>query len=391
MDIKLDNDYLVSTLSQLVKINSVNPDLSPGAPGEVEIGNFILTQLAHFGFESEVQEIADNRVNVVCLIKGAGSGPSLMLNVHMDTVGVSNMTNPFSGAIKHGKLFGRGSFDTKAGIAAILTMVKGIADHNIRLEGDLLLAFVADEEYGSIGTEHLLATHTTDSAIVLEPTELDICTSHKGYGLFEFTTLGKAAHGGKPLEGIDANRHMGLIMNKLNELAEKLQDFEAHPLLGIPSMHIPTIHGGSEPFTYAATCVLQLERRTLPGETLQNLLAEYQAIIDDISTSEDNFTASIKTLIWRDPYEISKDKELVVQLANAIEAVTHSKPNYIAHSWWEDSGLTGNAGIDTVVLGPKGAGLHTIDEWVDLESVSVLADILLKVSMTYLGNNDVFQ
>lgn len=389
MNITLDNDYLVKTLHQLVKINSVNPDLTPGAPGEIEIGNFIAAQLTKFGFEPKIQNLAANRINVISLIKGSPSvseqGPSLMLNVHMDTVGVENMTDPFSATIEDGKLFGRGSLDTKAGIAAILAMVKGIADNDILLTGDLLLAFVADEEYGSIGTESLLADHVTDSAIVIEPTDLDICTSHKGYGLFEFTTLGKAAHGGKPLEGIDANRHMGIIMGKLNDLSDNLKEVKPHPLLGIPSMHIPTIKGGSEPFTYAAKCILQLERRTLPGETLKDVLAEYQSIIDEITISDSDFTANVKTIMWRDPYQITKDDDIVVQLTNAIEKVTQSKPNYIAHSWWEDSGLTGKAGINTVVLGPKGAGLHTTDEWVDLESVYVLANILLNVSMTYLG------
>lgn len=389
MKIKLDNDYLVNTLAQLVKINSVNPDLTPGAPGELEIGNYIFAQLTQLGFESEIQTLAPNRINVISLIKGSGSdsksAPSLMINVHMDTVGVANMTDPFSATIKDGKLFGRGSFDTKAGIAAILAMMKAIAENDIQLNGDLLLAFVADEEYGSIGTEALLANHVTDSAIVLEPTGLDICTSHKGYGLFEFTTFGKAAHGGKPSEGIDANRSMGLIMAKLDALSNNLKEVKAHPLLGKPSMHIPIIKGGSEPFTYAAQCTLQLERRTLPGELLQDLVAEYQSIINEISLVDSDFSAKVETVMWRDPYQISHDKEIVVQLTDSIKKVTQSKPNYIAHSWWEDSGLTGKAGINTVVLGPKGSGLHTIDEWVELESVNSLAKILLNISMAYLG------
>ena len=384
MNLNLDNDYLVKTLQQLVQINSVNPDLTEGAPGEVEIGSYIASCLSELKLKSKIETLAENRVNVTCLIKGSGSGPSLMINVHMDTVGVTGMSEPFSAKIEAGKLFGRGSYDTKAGIAATLTMVKAIVENKLRLEGDLLLAFVADEEYGSIGTERLLESYTTDSAIVLEPTNLDICLTHKGYGLFEFVTFGKEAHGGKPQQGIDANRNMGRIMAKLDTISEQLEQVTEHPLLGKPSMHIPTIKGGSEPFTYAAECRLQLERRTLPGETLEIILAEYQSIIDGLAGQDEKFQALVKVIMWRDPYQIDKQQEIVKRLTNAIKSTTGQKPDYIAHSWWEDSGLTGAAGIDTVILGPIGSGLHTTEEWVDLKSVQTLAECLLRVSRNYL-------
>lgn len=385
MKYSLDYDYLVNTLRQLVKINSVNPSLTPGAPGEVELGNYIASQLLDFEIDADIEVIATDRVNVTSLIKGSGSGPSLMLNVHMDTVGVSNMQDPFSALIKDGKLFGRGSYDTKAGIAAILTMVKALSDNNIQFKGDLLLAFVADEEYGSIGTEHLLKKYVTDSAIVLEPTNLDICLSHKGYGLFEFTSIGKAAHGGKPQEGIDANKNMGRVMAQLDLLSDQLAQSKGHHLLGNASMHIPLIKGGSEPFTYSDNCTLLLERRTLPGETQEEILAVYQSILDNLADSDSNFVAKVEAIMWREPYEITQDKEIVVELNKAITQATDNAPAYIAHSWWEDSGLTGKAGIDTVVLGPIGAGLHTNEEWVDLESVHLLAKSLLNVSISYLG------
>ena len=384
MDVKIDSDFLVKSLQQLVQINSVNPQLMQDAHGEEEIGKYIASALCKLKLDAKIEYLAPKRVNVTCLIKGVGSGPSLMINVHMDTVGTINMKDPFSARIADGKLYGRGSYDTKAGIAATLTMAKALVENNISLKGDLLLAFVADEEYASLGTERLLESYTTDSAIVLEPTNLDICLIHKGYGLFEFVTVGKAAHGGKAQEGIDANRHMGQIMAKLDILSEHLKQVKEHPLLGKPSMHIPTINGGSEPFTYAAECRLQLERRTLPGEKLETLLTEYQEIIDELSSQDNTFQAKLKTIMWRDPYNIDEGREIVVQLTDAIQQVTHTKPDYIAHSWWEDSGLTGKAGIDTVILGPKGKGLHTENEWVDLDSVAELANILFKVSLSYL-------
>lgn len=383
MSINLDKRYLIETLQQLVRINSVNPMLVPGAPGEEEIGAFLAQTLRNMNLEPEIDRLEPGRVNVTGILKGSGGGRSLMINAHMDTVGVHNMEDPFSASISEGRLFGRGAEDMKGSIAATLTMTKALVENKIQLKGDLIIAFVADEEYGSIGTERLLEKYKTDASIVTEPTELDICVAHKGFGLFECITTGKAAHGGSPKEGIDANMHMGRILAELDRLSQKLRDTSPHPLLGVPSLHIPVINGGSEPFTYAETCKMQLERRTLPGETLGEVLSEFDTIIKKLSAQNDTFKATIKPVLWRDPFESDKTNKIVTALSGSVKDVTGSEPSYIGHSWWEDSGLIGKAGIDTVIIGPKGAGLHTGKEWVDIQSVLDLAGILLKVTMKF--------
>jgi acetylornithine deacetylase len=306
-----------------------------------------------------------------------------MINGHMDTVGVSNMKEPFSGKISEGRIFGRGSMDMKGGLAGALSMAKALVENKIQLKGDLILAFVADEEYASMGTEHLVKNYQTNAAIVTEPTGLEICPAHKGFGLFEFITTGRAAHGSRPKKGIDANTHMGWIMTELDRLSQKLESTPPHPLLGLPSLHIPVIKGGQEPFTYADKCRMKLERRTLPGETKEEILSDLKAILKKLSVRSDAFKAEVKTVLWRDPYEIDKNKKIVKLIFDSVKEVTGKEPSYIGHPWWEDSGLLGKAGMEAVIIGPKGGGLHSREEWVDIQSVIDLAAILYQTVLNF--------
>ncbi|MDZ7715339.1 MAG: ArgE/DapE family deacylase [Balneolaceae bacterium] len=378
-----DRSFLTHVLQELVRINSINPQLVDGAPGEKEISRFIYDILNGLGIPAEMEEIAPDRYNVTAVIKGSGKGKSLVINAHTDTVGIAHMTDPFSGTITNGRLYGRGSMDMKGSIAAMLAMAQHIAENNITLQGDLILSFVADEEFGSIGTEHFLKDHTADAAIVTEPTSLDICLAHKGFGLYEMTTTGKAAHGGRPDLGVDANMHMGQILAKLDKLSETLKKTSPHPLLGVPSLHVPVINGGSEPFTYAGACNIKVERRTLPGETNEAIMATFNNIIDELSQQDKDFKAAVKCTIWRDAFEADQSSSIVSSLSESVHKVRKREPSYIGHHWWEDSGLFGQAGIDTVIIGPHGEGLHTTTEWVDIESVAQLSEILMQTAQQF--------
>ncbi|MDX1629378.1 MAG: M20/M25/M40 family metallo-hydrolase, partial [Fulvivirga sp.] len=315
------------------------------------------------------------------IIKGTGGGRSIMLNAHMDTVDVTQMKHPFSASIKDGKLYGRGAQDMKGSIAAILAMAKKIKDNKVRLKGDVILSFVADEEYNSMGTEHALKKYHTDGAIVTEPTDLNVCIAHKGFGLFEFVTKGKQAHGGLPDEGIDANMHMAAVMQELSVMSDQLKQTPAHPLLGHPSIHIPVIEGGSAPFMYANQCKLILEKRTLPGEKQDDVLKSLKAINKKLSKRQIN--AKVGTLMWRDAFEANKQGLMVTSLCDAFKDVTGENSNFIGHPWWEDSALISNKGIDTVIFGPKGHGLHSTVEWVDIQSVATMVDVLYKTVTNY--------
>jgi acetylornithine deacetylase len=377
----VDTDFITTTLVDLVRINSVNPDLEKGGAGEAEIGAYIHNILLSQGFHSTIDTIADGRVNVIGKHTGKGNGRSLILNAHMDTVGVQGMVNPFGATITNGKLFGRGAYDMKGSIAAMLGVAKAISDQKIELPGDLIWTFVADEEYDSIGTQALLKDLSADACIVTEPTDLKICLGHRGFGLYEITTHGKAAHGGLHKEGVDANIKMGKVLSELDRFSHHIIATRTHQLCGEASLHVPLINGGQSLFIYSNQCTINVERRTLPGEGETTVFQELKNILIKIQKEDKYFNATIKQLMWRNPHEISKDSPIVSSLTNSISHVNTAE--YIGHTWWEDSGLFGEVGIPTVIIGPKGGGIHQQEEWVELNSVFELSRILLKTAINF--------
>jgi acetylornithine deacetylase len=375
----IDKDFTIKTLQKLVQINSVNPDLEDGGAGEEEIGRYIFALLEKMGIETEIDEIAPGRFNVTGVIKGEGTGPSLMLNAHMDTVGVKGMADPFSAKISDGKLFGRGAYDMKGSIAAILAAAKSIKEERISLKGDLVLSFVADEEYESIGAQALVKKIKTDTAIVAEPTNLNICTAHRGFGIWKINTKGKTAHGGNHHLGVDANMNMGLLLAELHKRSKVLPEKKKHPLCGEGSMHIPMISGGRSLFIYSDECAIRLERRTLPGEKKELIETDLLKIIKKLRDRHPGFEAEIESLIWRSPYEIDRSASIVKNLEKAIAGITGKHPKIIGHTWWEDSAIFGEAGIETVIFGPIGGGIHEDVEWVETDSVVKLAGIFRSI------------
>ena len=383
MNFTIDRKFLTETLQKLVQINSVNPGLVPGNPGEYEIGAYITEVLRRIGLDPQFQEVKPDRVNVVATLKGSGGGRSLMVNGHTDTVGVEGMEQPFSGKIQDGRVYGRGAHDMKGSIAGMLTALKALVDADIQLRGNLVFAAVADEEYRSIGTEALVQAVTTDAAIVTEPTGLDICLAHRGFGLFEFETRGRAAHGSRYNNGIDANIHMGRILRELDSLSQDLLKAPGHPLLGPPSLHVPIIKGGSELFIYSDRCKIAVERRTIPGETHENIKKEMETILLRLSAHDRKFHATVTPILFRNAYEISPDSELVKLVSQTATQRLGKNPGHIGHHWWEDSALLAESGIETVVFGPKGEGLHSPEEWVDIQSVADFADILTHIAIQF--------
>lgn len=378
-----DSSYIIRTLQKLVRINSVNPSLEGSGPGEKEIGLFIAEELDKAGITPEIDELAPRRINITGIIPGSGNGKSLILNAHTDTVGVAGMDDPFSGQIKDGNLYGRGSYDMKGSIAAILDTGKRLNRNPKRLRGDVILSFVADEEFESIGAKKFVQTYKADAAIVTEPTDLQICLAHRGFGVYKAETKGKTAHGGNHRLGTDANMKMGLLLEELEKHARKLPGQKQHPLCGEASLHIPLIKGGNSLFIYSDTCTIHIERRTLPGETKEQVTRELLAIIQKLEKKDPDFRASLECIIWRDPYETAPDTPIEKKLRHAFTSVLGRKPAFIGHTWWEDSAIFGQSGIETVIAGPKGKGIHETAEWVEIDSVMYLSDILYHTSVRF--------
>ncbi len=362
---------LTELLRQLVAIDSVNPSLVPGGAGEAAIARFVAGWLERAGLEVSLEEAAPGRPNVIAVARGTGGGRTLLLNAHTDTVGVGGMEAPHEPRLEDGRLFGRGAYDMKAGLAAAM-----VAAANARgLAGDVVLAAVVDEEAAGSGTKSLLASgQRVDAAIVTEPTELDVAIAHKGFVGFEIETAGRAAHGSRPERGIDAIARMGPVLVELSALAERLRGSERHPLLGSQSLHTSLIEGGQEYSSYPERCVLTAEWRTLPGESPTDVRAELRELI-----ARSGADAELRVTFTGDPFEVSQDEE-IVQLVQR-----HSGAAIVGVPYWADSALLAAAGIPTVLFGPRGGGEHETVEWVELASVEQLTDVLLMVAREFSG------
>ena len=383
MHLALDHDYLVSTLVDLVRIDSVNPSLVPGGAGEAEIAGYVSGAMEQLGLRVARHEPEPGRPSVVGVLPGKGGGRSLMFNAHYDTVGVAEMDDPFAAMIEEGRLYGRGAYDMKGSLAAQMAAAKALLDAGVALAGDLLVAAVADEEYASIGTADLLQHYRPHGAVVTEPTALRVCRAHKGFVWLQVDTFGRAAHGSRFDLGVDANMRMGRVLAELERLEQALRAQPGHPLVGPPSLHAATLHGGSELSMYAARCRLGVERRTIPGETAAQVEAELQAILDRLADADPTFTASLETLLVREPFAVAADAAIVQVVDQATARVVGQQRPHIGDTPWMDSALLAAAGTETVVIGPAGGGAHAAEEWVELDSVHDLAHILALTAVSY--------
>jgi acetylornithine deacetylase len=327
-----------------------------------------------------VQGVTEGRPNVILIARGSGGGQSLMLNAHTDVVGVSEMDAPFTPINKDGRLYGRGTYDMKSGLAACMLAVKQASQMN--LAGDVILSAVVDEEYASIGTQAIIKEWerwSADAVIVTEPTELDISIAHKGFVWLEVDVFGKAAHGSRPHLGIDAIAKMGKVLVKIDELDQSLRSNPTHDLLQSGSLHASTITGGEDISMYPAHCKLVIERRTIVGETSENVKNEIQMILDDIAKTDPDFKASVKVTLSRSPFGVGVDESIVKLLKEKAQSLLQRGVPLIGTTFWMDAALFSAHGIPTVVLGPHGEGAHAKVEWVDIESVQQCVDIYTDV------------
>ncbi|GBD32705.1 MAG: acetylornithine deacetylase [Gemmatimonadales bacterium] len=382
---EVDREFVLSVLRDLVRINSVNPALDPEGPGEREAAQYVAKLLQDAGLEVYSHEPQPGRVSVVGRLKGIKPGPSLMLNGHLDTVGVQGMSEPFSGRVEQGKLYGRGSYDMKGGVAACVGAAAALAQAGAPFCGELLVAAVADEEHASLGTADLLSKYRPNAAIVTEPTHLEVCLAHKGFAWIEVETAGKAAHGSRPDLGVDANLAMGLFLSRLKGLEQELRSRPPHHLVGTPSLHVGVLRGGTAPSVYADSCKAIIERRTVPGETETEILEEIRELLGRLQSEDPSFRAEVKTLLVRDPFEADPNSPIVSAVAKAAEQTLGKPASFCGQTPWMDSALLARAGIDTVVIGPAGAGAHAAEEWVDAESVVQLSRILIQAALEYSG------
>jgi acetylornithine deacetylase/succinyl-diaminopimelate desuccinylase family protein len=364
-------------LSRLVAIDSVNPSLVPGGAGEREIVAFVAGWAREQGLEADVLEATPGRPSVVVRARGTVGGRTLMLCGHVDTVTVEGMSDPHAPRIEGDRLYGRGAYDMKAGVAAALIACREAAAAG--LAGDVVVAAVADEEHASLGVQEVLRSVGADAAIVTEPTELEVVVAHKGFVWAEVEVTGVAAHGSRPHLGRDAIVQTGPVLTALGALDREL-GARTHPLLGRGSVHASLIEGGAELSSYPARCVVGLERRTLPGETGADVEGELAALLDGCRASDPDLEAQQRTLLVREPFEVAPDAEIVAAVREAAGDVLGAAPAIGGASYWADAAFIAGAGIPTVMFGPGGEGAHAAVEWVSIPDTVAVAQTLTAVA-----------
>ncbi|MFG1948550.1 ArgE/DapE family deacylase [Nonomuraea sp. NPDC048826] len=363
-------------LARLIAIDSVNPDLVAGGAGESAVAGFCAAWLAARGFEVRLLDKRGGRPSVVAVARGTGGGRSLMLNGHLDTVGLTGYEgDPLEPCVRDGKMYGRGAFDMKSGLAAM--MVAAVrATSGGRPRGDVILACVADEEHGSSGTEEVLESYTADAAVVTEPSHLEVTLAHKGFAWFDVEIEGRAAHGSRPDLGVDAIAKAGHFLVALEELGASLARGPAHPLLGTGTVHASVIHGGQEASTYPARCRVTLERRTVPGEDAATVEAELTAVLGRLAATVPGFRYRLVPGLHRDPFQADPEGEIVRTLTRHAEAVLGHPPVVRGEPFWTDAALLDRAGIPSLLFGVDGEGAHAASECVDLASLDRLTAVL---------------
>ncbi len=367
--------------AELVSIDSTNPSLSPDAAGEKEIAAFVADWCRDRSLDVRIVD-ADGRPSVVAVARGTGGGRSLILNGHLDTVGVAGMDDPFRARVEAGRMYGRGAGDMKASVAAMMTALASV--RAMALRGDVVMTAVADEEAYSVGTTAVLDSGVTaDAAIVTEPTNGEVLVAHKGFVWADVTTQGRAAHGSRPVDGIDAITKMGAFLKGLGNLQAELENQSGDPLLGTGSVHASVISGGREMSSYPATCRLGVERRTVPGETAQRVISELEEIAERCRRADPEFEATIDLTFERRPFSIDAGHEIVELVRAVAERTSGCRPRVSGSAGWMDAALLSERSIPTVIYGPAGGGFHGDEEWVDVASIETCAEVLAEAAKAF--------
>jgi acetylornithine deacetylase len=367
-------DAVVDLTRQLVAFDSVNPGLVPGAVGEGPIAQFVADRLSGSGFEVElVPALSDpRRMSVIAVRDGSRPGRTVVLNGHLDTVGVEGMAEPFSARIDGDRMFGRGTSDMKGGVAGLVIAAEQLVAAGA--PGRLVLALVADEEDASLGAAAVLEALSrggvrADVCLIAEPTWLDLAVTHRGYAVIRVGLQGRAAHSSQPEQGLDVLAPLGRLLVAVAERNHALRKAFPHPLLAHGSLMSTVAHGGSAPFTVAARAEALIERRTLPGEPATAPLSEVRDLVDAVTAETPGLGSTVELVLARDAWQADDSgpaAELMDRLAAALPAAGAAPPARTGAPYWMESALWQASGVPAVVCGPAGGGLHAADEWIDL-------------------------
>jgi acetylornithine deacetylase len=360
---------VVQTLASLIRINSLNSSYE-GGPGEREIATWIRQFFEQRGIEVWEQEVFPGRPNVIARLPGRNPSRRVILEAHTDTVSVQGMSiPPFEPTISEGRMYGRGSCDTKAGLAAMMHAVASLHEDGIQPPFEVWLAAVVDEEFSYRGVVKLCEGLTGDAALVAEPTGLRAVIASKGVLRWRLVVRGKAAHSGKPHLGVNAITHMARVILAIEEDHQRLAEKE-HPLLGPATANVGVIHGGVQVNSVPDTCTIEIDRRLLPGETINGVLARYQSLLDALKAQHPTLDAIMESpMLTDEALETAADSH-AAQVAASVLADMGLDARLCGVPFGSDASKLSRQGIPSLVIGPGSIDqAHVAVEFVELDQV----------------------
>jgi len=366
-----DEAYIRGVLQELVKIPSINP---PG--NENVIAERVAGLLKEIGVVSRVDHVSKTHANTVGFLNEGNAGPALVLNGHLDTVPVKeDWTHPpFAGEVVGTRMYGLGAADMKGGVASMIGAVKMLLESKAKIEGSLILSFVADEEGGNAGTRHFLNTYRNlDYAVIGEPTGLNIVVSHRGVMRFRISTFGRAGHASNPSQGTNAIYKMNTLISRLMKQAETYS-MDRRDYSASPSLSVSMIHGGTAENIIPARCEIIIDRRTTYDEKMKDVEGEIRGLLGQIEKKDDEFKYSFETTTAVEAWKVKDDSLCLRYGDQAYQTCFHEKPEFTDLGATCEAALFAAKGIDTFVFGPGNIeNAHAKDEYVEIDQLTKAA------------------
>lgn len=383
MDNRLLNEA-AKVLQEMVRFNTVN---EPG--NEKPLAEYIKSLLDEIGLETVLVDLGNNRANVIGRLKGTGEREALLFNGHLDTVPPGDIEwkyGPFSGEIVDGKIYGRGTADMKGGLAAMLIAIKAIKESGAELKGDFIYTATAGEETDSIGAVHFVENGGLDDVgaiIIGEPSSNSINIAEKGAFWVEITTYGKTAHGAFPENGINAVVHMNALLSELINYKFK---YQVNEIVGHPTMNISTIHGGVKTNVVPDKCSITIDMRTVSGMDHDEIIKDFERIIEKLSNEIENFKADIKILNNRQAVETKGNHPFVKLAEKTYKEVFGEETKAKGVNFYTDASIFLPAKpVPCIFYGPGDSNMaHQPNEYITLESLDRAVKYYIRLIENYL-------
>ncbi len=373
---------LQRTLSDLVSINSVNPAYAFGQPEE-KIQEYVRSFFEQQGFETVAQHVMDRRENVIACLPGRDRSRRILFEAHCDTAGVDGVEAPFFPTVRDGRMYGRGTCDTKACLAAMMRALADLKCSGKSPNCDIWLASTVDEEHACQGVLRLCQNFQAHAAVVGEPTQMRMAVASKGCLRARITLFGRAAHSSKPELGINAITQMSHLLNQLDTETEQFT-WRKHWLVGSPTMTVGLIEGGTQVNIVPASCTIVFDRRLIPGEDPDLIAGEYHALLEKFQAANPNLEVEMEEPMLKDwPLETPVSSSIVRCVGDILQDLGLN-PEPCGVPFGSDASKLARIDIPTIILGPGNIDeAHTADEFVELDQLEQAFEVYRKIMMEF--------